>query len=56
VLKNAPKPKYDNGYAALMAEVEVDQASGGVKPNRFVVALDCGPISNPDGLRNQIEG
>jgi nicotinate dehydrogenase subunit B len=27
-----------------------------VCPRRFVVALDCGPISNPDGLRNQIEG
>lgn len=23
---------------------------------RFVVALDCGPIANPEGLRNQIEG
>ena len=45
-----------NGYAALVAEVEVDQASGRVQPKRFVVALDCGPISNPDGLRNQIEG
>jgi nicotinate dehydrogenase subunit B len=46
----------DNGYAALVAEVEVDQQSGRVQPRRFVVALDCGPISNPDGLRNQIEG
>jgi nicotinate dehydrogenase subunit B len=46
----------DNGYAALVAEVEVDQASGRVQPTRFVAALDCGPISNPDGLRNQIEG
>jgi CO/xanthine dehydrogenase Mo-binding subunit len=46
----------DNGYAALIAEVEVDQASGQVQPKRFVVAHDCGPISNPDGLRNQIEG
>jgi nicotinate dehydrogenase subunit B len=46
----------DNGYAALVAEVEVDQASGRVLARRFVVALDCGPISNPDGLRNQIEG
>jgi nicotinate dehydrogenase subunit B len=46
----------DNGYAALVAEVEVDQQSGRVQPGRFVVALDCGPISNPDGLRNQIEG
>jgi CO/xanthine dehydrogenase Mo-binding subunit len=45
-----------NGYAALVAEVEVDQASGQVQPRRFVAALDCGPISNPDGLRNQIEG
>jgi len=46
----------DNGYAALVAEVEVDQANGRVEARRFVVALDCGPISNPDGLRNQIEG
>jgi nicotinate dehydrogenase subunit B len=45
-----------NGYAALVAEVEVDQASGQVQPKRFIAALDCGPISNPDGLRNQIEG
>jgi CO/xanthine dehydrogenase Mo-binding subunit len=46
----------DNGYAALVAEVEVDLASGAVKPRRFTIAHDCGPISNPDGLRNQIEG
>ena len=46
----------DNGYVAMVAEVEVDQASGRVKATRFVVAQDCGPISNPDGMRNQIEG
>lgn len=46
----------DNGYAALVAEVEVDQVNGQVQPTRFVVAQDCGPISNPEGLRNQIEG
>ena len=46
----------DNGYAALVAEVEVNQASGRVLPKRFFAAHDCGPISNPDGLRNQIEG
>ena len=46
----------DNGYAALIAEVEVNQDSGEVQPKRFVIAHDCGPISNPDGLRNQIEG
>jgi nicotinate dehydrogenase subunit B len=45
-----------NGYAALIAYVDVDLESGVVKPKRFVVALDCGPISNPDGLRNQTDG
>ena len=46
----------DNGYVAMVAEVDVDQASGRVKTTRLVVAQDCGPISNPDGMRNQIEG
>jgi CO/xanthine dehydrogenase Mo-binding subunit len=45
-----------NGYAALIAEVDVDVATGVVHPRRYIIALDCGPISNPDGLRNQIEG
>ena len=45
-----------NGYAALVAELSVDLATGVVRPTRFVVAVDCGPVSNPDGLRNQIEG
>jgi nicotinate dehydrogenase subunit B len=45
-----------NGYAALVAEVTVDLGTGVVHPRRFVVAVDCGPISNPDGLRNQSEG
>jgi nicotinate dehydrogenase subunit B len=46
----------DNGYVAMAAEVDVDQSSGIVTARRFVVAQDCGPISNPDGMRNQIEG
>ena len=46
----------DNGYVAMVAEVDVDQVTGRVKATRFVVAQDCGPISNPDGMRNQIEG
>jgi len=45
-----------NGYAALVADVAVDLATGEVHPTRFVVAVDCGPVSNPDGLRNQTEG
>ena len=45
-----------NGYAALVAYVDVDLESGVVQPRRFVVAIDAGPISNPDGLRNQTDG
>jgi CO/xanthine dehydrogenase Mo-binding subunit len=46
----------DNGYVAMVAEVDVDPSSGRIRPKRFVVAQDCGPISNPDGMKNQIEG
>jgi nicotinate dehydrogenase subunit B len=46
----------DNGYCAMVAEVDVEQASGRITAKRFVVAQDCGPISNPDGMKNQIEG
>jgi nicotinate dehydrogenase subunit B len=46
----------DNGYCAMVAEVEVDPEGGAVEVKRLFVALDCGPVSNPDGLRNQIEG
>ena len=46
----------DNGYVAMVADVEVNLASGAVAAKRFFVAQDCGPISNPDGMRNQIEG
>jgi len=46
----------DNGYAAMVAEVEVDQDSGKITVKRMVIANDCGPISNPEGLRNQLEG
>jgi len=46
----------DNGYVAMVAEVAVDRASGRIAVTRIVVAQDCGPISNPDGMKNQIEG
>lgn len=46
----------DNGYVALIAEAEVDRATGRVQVRRFFAAADCGPISNPAGLRNQLEG
>jgi hypothetical protein len=46
----------DNGYVAMVAEVAVDRTSGRITVTRLVVAQDCGPISNPDGMKNQIEG
>ena len=46
----------DNGYCALVAFVDVDQTSGRVQVTRLVGSQDCGPISSPDGMRNQIEG
>ncbi len=46
----------DNGYSSMMAEVEVNQDTGKIAVKRIVVSVDCGPISNPDGLKNQTEG
>jgi nicotinate dehydrogenase subunit B len=46
----------DNGYTGIVTEVEVDQDSGKIAVKRVVVAIDAGPISNPDGLKNQAEG
>ena len=40
----------------MVAEVDVDQDTGRVMVKRLVIANDCGPISNPDGLKNQLEG
>jgi nicotinate dehydrogenase subunit B len=46
----------DTAYVAMVADVEVDRQSGGVRVKRVWVAHDCGLIVNPDGVRNQIEG
>jgi len=46
----------DNGYSAAVIEVDVNQDTGEVMVKRIFTSHDCGPISNPDGLRNQIEG
>ena len=45
-----------NGYSAMVLEAEIDTASGLINIKRIIIAADCGPISNPDGLRNQCEG
>lgn len=46
----------DNGYTGIVVEAEVNQDTGKVSVKRMWVAIDAGPISNPDGLRNQAEG
>jgi len=46
----------DNGYSAMVAEVSIDQDTGIVTVTRLVAGQDSGPVSNPDGLRNQMEG
>ena len=46
----------DNGYTSMVVEVAVDQDTGKVAVKQMWVGIDVGPISNPDGLRNQAEG
>ncbi len=46
----------NNGYCALVAEVDVNQATGAVAVRRMVASQDSGPVSNPNGMRNQMEG
>jgi nicotinate dehydrogenase subunit B len=41
---------------AVIAEVEVERASGRVWAKKFTVAHDCGQIVNPGGLKLTIEG
>jgi CO/xanthine dehydrogenase Mo-binding subunit len=43
-------------YVAVIAEVEIDRASGRIAVPRVYAAPDAGQIINPDGLVNQIEG
>ena len=43
-------------YVRQSCDVTVDQDTGRVQVTRLVVAQDSGPISNPDGMRNQLEG
>jgi nicotinate dehydrogenase subunit B len=50
--------KYKNlaTYVAVIADVEIDRASGRITVPRVYAAVDAGQIVNPDGLENQIEG
>ena len=43
-------------YVAQVADVAVDERTGKVRVERIVVAVDCGPVVNPDTVVAQIEG
>jgi aldehyde oxidoreductase len=45
-----------NVHAIQMAEVEVDTATGQVQVLRMTVAVDPGPIINPQNVEGQLEG
>ncbi len=48
---------YDKGsYVAACAEIYVNPSTDELKVLRVVEAFDCGPVIDPDNLRNQIEG
>jgi len=46
----------NNGYASMVVELEVQQDTGKISVKKIFASNDTGPISNPDGLRNQVEG
>jgi CO/xanthine dehydrogenase Mo-binding subunit len=48
--------KQAENYVAVAMEVAVDPATGVITVKRVTTAHDCGPIVNPDALRNQVEG
>lgn len=43
-------------YVAEVADVSVNDKDGTVKVDRIVVAVDCGPVINPNILAAQVEG
>ena len=45
-----------DGYCALVAEVSVNQDTGVITVTKVTAGLDTGPVINPNGLRNQMEG
>ncbi len=47
---------YLGTYVAAMAQIRVDKETGGIQVERIVIALDMGPVINPEGALMQIEG
>jgi CO/xanthine dehydrogenase Mo-binding subunit len=45
-----------DGYVAVVAEVSVNQGTGVITVTKVTAGIDTGPVINPNGLRNQMEG
>jgi hypothetical protein len=45
-----------NGYAAMAAEVDVNESTGEITVARVITSIDAGPAISPDGIINQMEG
>src|SRR5262249_830366 len=45
-----------NGYAAMVAEVQVNESTGEIKVTKVTTSIESGPVISPDGLGNQVEG
>ncbi len=54
--KGVAMTRRSGGYAAAVADVEVNKSTGKVTVQRVTLAHDCGLIVNPDGVKNQVEG
>jgi nicotinate dehydrogenase subunit B len=46
----------EDGYAGIVAEIEVNKTTGKIRVTRVVVSHDVGIIMNPRGLKAQIQG
>jgi isoquinoline 1-oxidoreductase beta subunit len=43
-------------WTATAIQAKVDPATGAVKVEKIICAVDCGIVVNPDGVRSQVEG
>jgi len=43
-------------WTATAIQARVDPATGKVKVEKIICAVDCGIVVNPDGVRSQVEG
>jgi nicotinate dehydrogenase subunit B len=48
--------KNRQSYVAVVVDLSVNRASGHIRLERAIAAVDAGQIVNPDGLSNQLEG